>query len=75
MYWPCRAPQTKSIVENVLFSVCFELFQSLSLVSHDNWAFGLIFVCDDVSERLDGSYYTQREKCVSGEWTGAILNS
>jgi len=61
-------------VENVLFSVCFELFLSLSLVSRDSGAFGVIFVCDDASKRLDGFCYTQREKCISGEWTGAALN-
>lgn len=32
-----------SKVENVLFSVYFELFGSFSLVSHDNGAFGVVF--------------------------------
>lgn len=33
----------KSKVENVLFSVYFELFGSFSLVSHNNGAFGVFF--------------------------------
>lgn len=38
------------------FVVLFLFFISEFLISHDSGALGVIFVCDDVSKGLSGSY-------------------